>query len=1452
MHKITNVKFNMQGNVDQAFADCQDFSEWVKNTVLLTVDKIFTESTPDNRRMVIDNIVLDLGFFRSDEFKGRVVERLCKVLKEKLMPYIIEEKTIKKGLNNESIKLLHDAIYGRSTNLFFSKWSEFYPEHNSELKKILFNEIQNLKVRRIISRQFPASIQNDFFYLLEPSSASFIMKILLNSAMFINKKVQTDNAIGKDEDNDVGKVAGKVASKVVHYMGNPASEVNEKDTKLFITELTLSYISAKRGSYFNRKSYLRNILRNLSAHNNTNYNHLSNHLWRVIESNAIDSDIQSVLLDVLSPELNSSRNNDELLEDTFQEYSWYEKMNPLFDNAYVVTDRKWDEWFGEIKNNYKSLLKRFFRELQISDNMLKNISFSLSEKCLKNLLDEYIQFAYKSPAGKHQSMLLSIDRYAQVSRDVPGFYYQVISALMNNRLLDLEMFSEKAVDYTGKNISNRTDEDIKPISINGSTRNKIKQYLTQNNTSSEYKNISVLLASMLDTDPAGLKTLLLEVFENLQAVKRLLLGVKESLLIRLLQLTGGDVYYNMLPYNEVMKELVFISEFGMSLPRIKCIVWESDIGYLLFTVKDNRRSFMLSQYINQFINTLVSESSLKKEVVLSVIRTQLVFIKTPQNRNYVEHFIEFIDELKSSNEKYSVEAGIGNTDEAIELDNNDYSMNAERVHNSDVTDDSLLTLLSTVFNSRNWSLISSHWERLKNELASELYNVLLQEGQKKKARRHMARNFPDSALHDLVYMLESENIKFIKNVISQHDKFLQVYNSLHENKPVIENLDNESVSTVNVSEHLMEFTFNYLLVERGSKFNQKAYLRSLIRKMSAHYNIDYNELVINLHKSISAAVLENSVKKDLLDALGEGGYFKNNQDEVVDLNDSADNKISTDSIIKRIDADYRVYDRIREVVFKFSSQRKKIPVREWESFFGRLSRNGNHVLERIFREMQLDIKIFNRLVSVLHTDSLFLCITQFMRFTRHVTASDKYALLPAIKQYAEKTGRQRFFYHNLLLDLINNKALNLKSFTELSNSLEEESQDNNDLLYTEKFEIEKIIKYSDNDNLILDKELGIMPELKNTNSVHLSEYLERMVKNKNRLDRMCKLPEYQLCEFFTLVNPSVFKSIISVGERLRVASLNVQLHISPDNLTSVLWKSIAIYMYNSFINHEKYFSLDRYLQIYCSQVYQISGVDLFKIKQAICQQLVLCAHDGASPATDVLISHTGSISEYEIESALSDISVLQGNNTVMQGTAEKVEQSIKELLLDTANGGFESGDMISVGNAGIVLASPYIPLLFERLELTSDERFVSRKAAYKALNLLNYMVYGEHYGDYEGSLLSLILCDLHAGEDRHNDADAVMRDAGITTADKALVDSLLDNIIQQWAALGKTSCDGLRETFLQRQGVLSYQEEAGWKLSVESSAFDVMLDRIPWGYATIRYSFMSELIQVEWRKGGNS
>ncbi|VAW58364.1 hypothetical protein MNBD_GAMMA11-1057, partial [hydrothermal vent metagenome] len=201
---------------------------------------------------------------------------------------------------------------------------------------------------------------------------------------------------------------------------------------------------------------------------------------------------------------------------------------------------------------------------------------------------------------------------------------------------------------------------------------------------------------------------------------------------------------------------------------------------------------------------------------------------------------------------------------------------------------------------------------------------------------------------------------------------------------------------------------------------------------------------------------------------------------------------------------------------------------------------------------------------------------------------------------------------------------------------------------------------------------------------------------------------------------------------------------------------------------------------------------------------------------------------------------------------EKVEQSIKELLLDTANGGFESGDMISVGNAGIVLASPYIPLLFERLELTSDERFVSRKAAYKALNLLNYMVYGEHYGDYEGSLLSLILCDLHAGEDRHNDADAVMRDAGITTADKALVDSLLDNIIQQWAALGKTSCDGLRETFLQRQGVLSYQEEAGWKLSVESSAFDVMLDRIPWGYATIRYSFMSELIQVEWRKGGNS
>ena len=82
--------------------------------------------------------------------------------------------------------------------------------------------------------------------------------------------------------------------------------------------------------------------------------------------------------------------------------------------------------------------------------------------------------------------------------------------------------------------------------------------------------------------------------------------------------------------------------------------------------------------------------------------------------------------------------------------------------------------------------------------------------------------------------------------------------------------------------------------------------------------------------------------------------------------------------------------------------------------------------------------------------------------------------------------------------------------------------------------------------------------------------------------------------------------------------------------------------------------------------------------------------------------------------------------------------------------------------------------------------------------------------------------------------------------EQAMIESLLRTMIQRWSALGRTSVAGLRETFLQRQGALTQDDEA-WRLVVEPRPFDMLLDRIPWGYGTLKLPWMAQVVHVDWR-----
>lgn len=160
-------------------------------------------------------------------------------------------------------------------------------------------------------------------------------------------------------------------------------------------------------------------------------------------------------------------------------------------------------------------------------------------------------------------------------------------------------------------------------------------------------------------------------------------------------------------------------------------------------------------------------------------------------------------------------------------------------------------------------------------------------------------------------------------------------------------------------------------------------------------------------------------------------------------------------------------------------------------------------------------------------------------------------------------------------------------------------------------------------------------------------------------------------------------------------------------------------------------------------------------------------------------------------------------------------------------------------NAGMVLAAPYLPRLFSMLKLTVDGRFVDFYAAERAVHLLQFMVNGHTESAEYQLLLNKLICGIGT-------SIPISPDVVLSENEKSITEQLLQGMIQNWSTIGKTSISGLRETFLQRPGWISLQEDA-WQLKVQTGTFDMLLDRLPWSFSIIKYAWMDKPVHVTWR-----
>lgn len=163
----------------------------------------------------------------------------------------------------------------------------------------------------------------------------------------------------------------------------------------------------------------------------------------------------------------------------------------------------------------------------------------------------------------------------------------------------------------------------------------------------------------------------------------------------------------------------------------------------------------------------------------------------------------------------------------------------------------------------------------------------------------------------------------------------------------------------------------------------------------------------------------------------------------------------------------------------------------------------------------------------------------------------------------------------------------------------------------------------------------------------------------------------------------------------------------------------------------------------------------------------------------------------------------------------------------------------SVQNAGLLLLHPFLVKLFVYCGILPENgKIISAWNLSKAAALLHFLATGrDEVFEFELGFIKVVL-----GLDP--DQPLAVSKGLLSVSQKEEADSLLLSVIEHWSSLKNTSKEGLRSSFIQRNGLLISSEE-GWTVYLESAAYDVLLKTIPWSYSIIKLPWMNKPIYTE-------
>lgn len=299
--------------------------------------------------------------------------------------------------------------------------------------------------------------------------------------------------------------------------------------------------------------------------------------------------------------------------------------------------------------------------------------------------------------------------------------------------------------------------------------------------------------------------------------------------------------------------------------------------------------------------------------------------------------------------------------------------------------------------------LAAHWPRLLREQTTRLLDILRYEGQRAETRRRLAQGWPEHMLLDLITLLEPGAERFIAGIFDCPELLTPIPGRSSE--PL-------------TRRQLWEFTLTYLLVERGSPFNRRAYLGALIQQMATYDNLSAQELLesVTLQFNVAGATRLIRELQQLLNELREEWGRG--------LPTPFDPGLQSQAVIHA----YDLYDRLRMRLLQDVEPSTGVhPAGDLTILLESLRQVAPWQLQRLVRELQAGAFPWPPIATRLSTVELRQFLKVVLICLRPTDEEGCADILRSVDISAGRTNTSQRFYRHVIESLLRDQVLDMEA-----------------------------------------------------------------------------------------------------------------------------------------------------------------------------------------------------------------------------------------------------------------------------------------------------------------------------------------------------------------------------------------------------------------------------------------